>query len=129
MLHLENLALRQQLAALDRKRARPSLRLTDRIFSVVIIARRQSGATGTLDAALMLPYVVPGMVLGIGFIVSFNKPPLSMVGTALIIILVIFIRRLPYAVRSSAAILKQININVEKAAVNLGATPGRASSR
>ncbi len=69
------------------------------------------------------------MVLGIGFIVSFNKPPLSMVGTALIIILVIFIRRLPYAVRSSAAILKQININVEKAAVNLGATPGRASSR
>ena len=72
------------------------------------------------------PYVVSGVVLGIGFTVSFNKPPLSMVGTALINILVIFIRRLPYAVRSSAAILKQININVEEAAVNLGATPGRA---
>ena len=35
-LHLENLALRQQLAALDRKRARPSLRMTDRLFWVVL---------------------------------------------------------------------------------------------
>ena len=35
-LHLENLSLRQQLAALDRKRARPSLRMTDRLFWVVL---------------------------------------------------------------------------------------------
>ena len=35
-LHLENLALRQQLAALDRKRARPSLRMTERLFWVVL---------------------------------------------------------------------------------------------
>ena len=35
-LHLENLALRQQLAALDWKRARPSLRITDRLFWVVL---------------------------------------------------------------------------------------------
>ena len=91
-----------------------------------IVARRQSGATGALDSVLMLPYIVPGVVLGIGFIVAFNKPPVSLLGTGLIIILVIFIRRLPYAVRSSAAILKQININVEEAAINLGARPGRA---
>ncbi len=37
VLHLENLALRQQLAALDRKRARrSSLRMTDRLFWVVL---------------------------------------------------------------------------------------------
>ena len=35
-LHLENLALRQQLAALDRKGARPSLRMADRLFWVVL---------------------------------------------------------------------------------------------
>ena len=34
-LHLENLALRQQLAALDRKGSRPSLRMADRLFWVV----------------------------------------------------------------------------------------------
>ena len=35
-LHLENLALRQQLAALDRKGSRPSLRMADRLFWVVL---------------------------------------------------------------------------------------------
>ena len=35
-LHLENVALRQQLAALNRNRARPSLRMTDRLFWVVL---------------------------------------------------------------------------------------------
>ncbi len=40
--------------------------------------------------------------------------------------LVIFIRRLPYAVRSSASILTQIRTSVEEAAVSLGASPGRA---
>ena len=35
-LHLENLALQQQLAALDRKGARPSLRMADRLFWVVL---------------------------------------------------------------------------------------------
>ena len=94
-----------------------------------IVARRRSMASGPLDSVLMVPYVVPGVVLGIGFIVSFNKPPVSLVGTGLIIILVIFIRRLPYSVRSSAAILKQINTNVEEAAISLGAPPGRAFLR
>lgn len=91
-----------------------------------IVARRRSAVSGFLDSVLMVPYIVPGVALGIGFIVSFNQPPVSLLGTGLIIILVIFVRRLPYAVRSSAAILKQINVNVEEAAISLGAPPGRA---
>ena len=53
----------------------------------------------------------------------------SAVGTAAIILLMLFIRRLPYAVRSSAAILKQIKSGVEEAANSLGARPGRAFLR
>lgn len=91
-----------------------------------ILARRQSFLSGTLDSVLMVPYIVPGVVLGIGFIVAFNTGPMTMTGTGLIIILVIFIRRLPYAVRSSASILKQISGSLEEAAISLGAAPGRA---
>ncbi len=94
-----------------------------------ILARRQSLVSGTLDSVLMVPYIVPGVVLGIGFIVAFNTGPLAMTGTGLIIILVIFIRRLPYAVRSSASILKQVSTSVEEAAISLGAPPGRAFLR
>ncbi len=91
-----------------------------------VLARRQSVVSGPLDSVLMIPYIVPGVVLGIGFIVSFNQNPLNVVGTGTIIVMVIFIRRLPYAVRSSASILTQIRTSVEEAAVSLGASPGRA---
>ena len=48
-----------------------------------------------VDATLMVPYVMPGIVVGIAFVAAFNSPPLAITGTAVIIILSIFIRRLP----------------------------------
>lgn len=90
-----------------------------------VIARKRNVAVKVLDPLLMIPYMVPGTVLGIGFIVAFNKPPLFLSGTALIIILTYFIRRLPYSVRSAASILKQIDPALEEAGINLGSPPGR----
>ncbi len=46
-------------------------------------------------------------------------------GTALILILAYFIRRLPFSVRSSVSMLQQIARDTEDASVNLGAGPGR----
>jgi iron(III) transport system permease protein len=94
-----------------------------------VLARKSSAIAGPLDSLLMVPYIVPGVVLGLGFVVSFNQPPIELVGTGAIIVLVIFIRRLPYSVRASAAILKQIKLGVEEAAVNLGASPSKAFLR
>ena len=91
-----------------------------------ILARRESAVAGTLDSVLLIPYIGPGVVMGVGFVVTFNVPPLEMTGTATIIILMLFIRRLPYAVRASASILKQIKGNIEEAAISLGAPPSHA---
>jgi len=91
-----------------------------------LLARRETAVTGALDGTLMIPYIVPGVVLGLGFVVTFNQPPLLLTGSALIIVLILFIRRLPYAVRSSAAILRQVKGSIEEAAISLGAPPGRA---
>ncbi len=91
-----------------------------------VIARKQSFITNALDSMIMIPYIVPGIVLGLGLIVSYNSEPLVLVGTSLIIILAIFIRRLPYSVRSSSSILKQIRTGVEEAAINLGTIPSKA---
>ena len=33
-----------------------------------------------LDPLLMIPYIIPGTVLGIGFIVAFNAPPIYLAG-------------------------------------------------
>ena len=49
-----------------------------------------------------------------------------LMGTATIIIVSYVVRRIPYTVRSSAAILHQINPNIEEAAVSLGSPPMKA---
>ena len=91
-----------------------------------VLARRDGPVAGTLDSALMIPYIVPGVVMGVGFVVTFNVPPLEITGTATILILMLMIRRLPYSVRSSASILKQIKGSIEEAAISLGASPAQA---
>jgi ABC-type Fe3+ transport system, permease component len=91
-----------------------------------LISRRPNIATGALDALLMIPYIVPGIVMGIAFITRFNDPPLALTGTGIIIVLAIYVRRLPYSARSVAAALKQVGPNLEDAAVSLGYSPGKA---
>ncbi len=90
-----------------------------------VVARRRTLAVRILDPLLMIPYIVPGTVLGIGYIVAFNRKPFMLAGTATIIIMTYFIRRLPYSVRSAASILKQIDPALEEAGINLGSPPGR----
>lgn len=91
----------------------------------VIIAytsvRRKSKMTNLLDTISMIPYIIPGSILGIALLTTFNKRPLLLSGTAIIIIVAYVIRRLPYTIRSSSAILRQIDLNVEEASQSLGA--------
>ena len=74
----------------------------------------------------MLPYIIPGAVVGIALVVSFNREPLVLTGTALIMIVALIIRRLPYTIRSSVAILQQIPISIEEAAISLGCSKMKA---
>jgi iron(III) transport system permease protein len=90
-----------------------------------VLARRRNVPAQVLDPLLMIPYMVPGTVIGIGFIIAFNRKPLFLLGSSAIIIMAYFIRRLPYSVRSGASILKQIDPVLEEAGINLGAPPAR----
>jgi iron(III) transport system permease protein len=90
-----------------------------------IISRRDTMLIRVLDTALMIPYVIPGTVLGIGFITAFNQPPIWITGTVAIIVAAYFIRRLPYMVRACASYVYQIDRSVEEASINLGAPPGK----
>lgn len=83
--------------------------------------RKRNKLTSFLDVISMFPYIIPGSVLGIALILSFNKKPLLLSGTAVIIIMAWVIRRLPYTIRSSEAILRQIDLGVEEASLSLGA--------
>jgi iron(III) transport system permease protein len=88
-----------------------------------IVVRRTSKMASFLDAAAMFPYVIPGAVIGIGLVTAFNKPPLLLTGTMAIMIVSYIIRKLPFVLRSSTAILQQIDPSIEEASISLGVPP------
>lgn len=90
-----------------------------------IIVRRPGPVSSLLDTVVMFSYAVPGIVLGVGLVVTYHEPPFALTGTAAILILAYFIRRLPFSVRSSVSMLQQISRDTEDASINLGAGPGR----
>ena len=88
-----------------------------------LTTRRKSVLTDIIDTLTMFPYIIPGSVLGITLLLAFNEEPILLSGTALIIIISLVIRRLPYTLRSSSAILYQISPSIEEASISLGASP------
>lgn len=96
------------------------------VFLAILIAyvtvRRRNTISNLLDIITMFPYIVPGSILGIALLLSFNKEPILLSGTAVIMVISFVIRRLPYTIRSSAAIVHQISISIEEAAISLGAS-------
>ncbi|GHV62072.1 iron ABC transporter permease [Spirochaetia bacterium] len=94
-----------------------------------VTVRRPSALTNILDIATMFPYIVPGSILGIALLMTFNKQPMYLSGTAFILVLAFTIRRLPYTIRSSSAILHQISVSTEEAAISLGASKFKTFTR
>ncbi|WP_300711854.1 iron ABC transporter permease [uncultured Brachyspira sp.] len=92
------------------------------VLTAYITVRRKNIFTNIIDIVSMFPYIISGSVLGITFLTAFNKPPIYLTGTSIIIIISLVIRRLPYTLRSSSAILYQINKNTEEASISLGAS-------
>ena len=68
----------------------------------------------------MAPFVVPGIVLAIGFYAAYTRPPLLLYGTAWILILAFATRFLPIAYVNSGAAIRSINPELEDAVRVLG---------
>lgn len=95
------------------------------LISIVIaylVVRRSNLANNMIDTVSMLPYIIPGSVIGIAMAVSFSKPPIVLVGGIWIMIISLVVRRMPYTIRSATATLVQISRSVEEAAISLGAS-------
>lgn len=92
------------------------------ILIAYISVRRPNILTKFIDTLSMIPYIIPGSVLGISLLAAFLTPPLRLAGGVTIMVIALVIRRLPYTIRSSAAILQQISISIEEAAISLGAS-------
>ena len=75
-----------------------------------------------LSFLTMAPFVIPGIVLAIGFYAAYTHPPLLLYGTAWILILAFTTRFLPIAFVNCSAAISSINPELEDAVRILGGT-------
>nr|WP_252735147.1 iron ABC transporter permease [Celeribacter halophilus] len=95
------------------------------VLVAYLTVRRRGTLSNTLDTMTMVPYVVPGLVIGIALVTTFSQGPIVLTGTFTIMVLALTLRRLPYAVRSTTALMYQISPSIEEAAISLGASKKR----
>ena len=91
------------------------------ILIAYLVVRRPKVLNHTIDTLSMLPYIMPGSIIGIALVIAFGKKPFALTGTMTIMIIALVIRRMPYAIRSATATLQNIPISTEEASISLGA--------
>lgn len=91
------------------------------MVAALVIVRKKFHGKRLLEALLMTPFALPGTLVGISYVLAFNRAPLVLVGTAAIIVINYVVRELPVGVEGGIASLRQIDPSIEEAATDLGA--------
>lgn len=88
-----------------------------------LLTRKKFRGADWLDAIVMLPLAIPGIVLAFGYVASFASTPLNPRENPMPLLVIAYaMRRLPYMVRSAYAGFQQISVTLEEAAMNLGSS-------
>ena len=95
------------------------------VLIAYLVVRRSSALNNTIDTLSMLPYIMPGAVIGLALLIAFGKKPFALTGTLAIMAISLVIRRLPYTIRSATATLMQISMSIEEASISLGASKAK----
>lgn len=85
-----------------------------------IVTRRLIPFAEVLGFLCVAPFVIPGVVLAIGFYAAYAPPPLALYGTATILILAFTTRFLPIGYVNSSAAMRSLNPEMEEAVRVLG---------
>ena len=88
-----------------------------------IFVRKRIPFKKALEFLSLLGFAVPGTVMGVGYILAFNKPPLLLTGTFFIMIINEAFRNLSVSLEAGTSKLHQIDVAIEEAAMDMGAGP------
>lgn len=86
-----------------------------------LLVRKKFFGKKLMEVASMIPFAIPGIALGIGYVVSFNERPLLLTGTAAIIVITLVFRTLSVGVEAGSNSLRQVDKSIEEASIILGA--------
>jgi thiamine transport system permease protein len=91
------------------------------IPAAVAVARGRGG----LDTLVMLPLGASAAMLGFGFLLAFDEPPLDLRASAAIVPIAQSLVAIPFVVRALAPALRASDVRLREAAAVLGASPAR----
>jgi iron(III) transport system permease protein len=86
-----------------------------------LVGRTQFFGRKAIELVSMLNYALPGTIVGIAYLLAFNDEPLALTGTATILIACYVFRYSPIGIRTTIALLQQIDRSMEEASASLGA--------
>ena len=86
-----------------------------------LIVRKKFLGKGFIEFITMMAIAIPGTIVGLGYIITYNTKPFVLTGTATILIIAFIMRNMPIGIRSGIAALQQIDPSIEEAATVLGA--------
>jgi iron(III) transport system permease protein len=95
------------------------------LLAAWVLARQRFAGRGLLEFALMLSFCVPGTVIGVAYVLTFNIPPIEITGTAAILVACFVFRNMPVGVRSGLAAISQLDRSLDEASATLRASTGR----
>mgnify|MGYP001437447844 CR=1 FL=1 len=93
------------------------------VLLAYIIVRKSLPFSQFLDALVMTPLALPGIILAFGYVVSYTGTFLDPLTNPIPLLIIAYsVRRLPFMVRSAVSGFQQINSSLEEASQVMGAS-------
>jgi thiamine transport system permease protein len=96
------------------------------LMAAAVVGYRRGWLPRSLDALVMLPLGTSAVIVGFGFLVSLDTPPLDLRTSILLIPIAHSLIALPFVMRSVVPLIRSIDDRLREAAAVLGASPRRA---
>ena len=96
------------------------------LLAAVVVGYRRGWFSRGMDALVMLPLGTSAVIVGFGFLVSLDTPPLDLRTSILLIPIAHALIALPFVMRSVVPVVRSIDDRLREAAAVLGASPRRA---
>jgi iron(III) transport system permease protein len=91
------------------------------LMTAYLLVRQRFAGRDLFEFATMLSFAIPGTVIGVGYILAFNVPPIELTGTGAILVICFIFRNMPVGVRAGIAAMSQIDKSLDEASLTLGA--------
>lgn len=100
--------------------ATPLTSLVGMLAAWLLIRQRFAGKR-LFEFGTLLSFAIPGTVIGIAYLLTFNSGPVELTGTAAILVLCFVFRNMPMGLRSGIAAMRQLDASLDEASIMLRA--------